>query len=216
MTQVLVLTLLSFVVGGKLGGKEEISVHQLPKEIAYKGVFKGGIRYDDKSGEHIVLITENAYETSTAEFSAFRDGEYVDGTYSNAELFAYHYDVNGSGEAAQTWRVYDFSKECSTDVVARFLDDTFQITDLDDDGVAEIWLVYVYGCRGDVGPLGMKIIMYEGRRKFAMRGEQKIVYAPGDEYGGEYKFDSAFNDARVFRDFAKNLWDSNCKVRMGE
>lgn len=191
-----------------------IKEHQLPKGITYSGTFKGGIQYSDKSGEHIALITENTYTSrSDNNVSAI---DYDD--LANAELFAYHFDVNEDNSVKQTWKVYDFYKECPVDVTAIFLENTFQVTDLDNDGIAEIWLVYIQGCKGDVSPWDMKIIMYQGQHKFAMRGMQKIVLMPSDdsiyELGGEYKFDNAFNSApKVFRDFAERLWESNCEDR---
>jgi hypothetical protein len=171
-------------------------VSQLPKGITYKGEFKDGIRYFDKSGEHIVIITET--------------GEYRRNEYGNdAELFAYNFAVNEDNTIKQIWKVYDFYQECPVDIAANFVENTFQITDLNNDGIAEIWLVYIIGCKGDVSPWDMKIIMYEGNQKFAMRGKQKNV-AEEWIFGGEYKFDSAFdNGAKVFRDFAKKLWNEN-------
>ena len=193
----------------ELINQQPIEEHQLPKGITYSGTFKGAIQYFDKSGEHVTLITENTYSGSVT-------GE----GFANAELYAYHFDVNESNSVTQTWKVYDFYKECPVDVIAEFLENTFQITDLDNNGIAEIWLVYIQGCKGDISPWNMKIIMYQGEQKFAMRGMQKIVYMSDGrthEYGGEYKFDDAFNAAsKVFRDFAEKLWESNCEDRLGE
>jgi len=75
--------------------------------------------------------------------------------------------------------------------------------------------MYETVCHGDVSPSDMKIIMYEGQQKFAMRGENKINYGTGDNgqkmyAGGEYKIDDAFsNGPTVFLEFAKKLWNKN-------
>jgi len=176
-------------------------VSVLPQGIVYQGKFKDGIRYSDNLGEHIVIITETGiyYNKNNEQGNQGND----------AELFAYHFDINKDGSIKQTWRVYDFYKDCPVEIAANFIENAFQITDLDNDGIAEIWLVYIKGCHGDVSPWEMKIIMYEGLQKFAIRGEQKVEV--GDySYGGNYKFDNAFNNSpKVFRDFAIKLWNKN-------
>ena len=64
--------------------------------------------------------------------------------------------------------------------------------------------------RGDVSPVEMKIIMYEGNRKFAMRGHQKIKVSATDYMGGEYKFDNAFiYGPKEFKIFAQKIWREN-------
>ena len=79
-----------------------------------------------------------------------------------------------NNQVIQTWKVYDYIDDCPVDIVASFVKNTFKITDLDNNGVAEIWLMYKTVCHGDVSPSEMKIIMYQGNQKFAMRGENKV------------------------------------------
>lgn len=188
--------------------QQSIDVCNLPKGISYNGTFKEGIKYFDKLGEHIALITENTYYSINGE------------EFSNAELFAYHFDLKDGNNITQTWRVYDFYKECPVEVRAEFLDNTFQITDLDNNGIAEIWLTYIQGCKGDVSPWNMKIIMYQGKQKYAMRGSQRIFYMSDDgiqKYGGGYTFDKAFDNApKAIYDFAEKLWESNCECKLNE
>ncbi len=70
-------------------------------------------------------------------------------------------------------------------------------------------------CHGDVSPLDLKIIMYEGSQKYAMRGENKIAFGTSDDgriryIGGEYSFDVAFgNGPEVFRQQALKIWNRN-------
>ena len=157
-------------------------------------------------GENIVITTETGiYESK--KFKHENDG-------GDAEIFAYHFIVENNN-AKQTWKVYDYISDCPVDIVAEFIDNTFQITDLDNNGVAEIWLMYKTVCHGDVSPSDMKIIMYEGQQKFAIRGENKVMHGIDDDgnemyMGGEYKIDKAFSDGPiVFLDFAKKLWNKN-------
>ena len=56
----------------------------------------------------------------------------------------------------------------------------------------------------------MKIIMYQGQQKYAMRGQNKVKVSDKEFYGGDYKFDNAFLDGpTMFRDFAKKMWNKN-------
>ncbi|HRI34938.1 MAG TPA: hypothetical protein PLD02_14410, partial [Saprospiraceae bacterium] len=128
---------------------------------------------------------------------------------ADAELFTYHYLVKGD-IAFQTWRVYDFISDCPVDIEAKFVKNSFQVTDLNQDGIGEIWILYKIVCHGDVSPCDMKIIMYHGQQKYAMRGQNKVQISDKEFYGGDYKFDKAFNyGPKEFLEFAKKLWDEN-------
>lgn len=116
-----------------------------------------------------------------------------------------------------TWKVYDFIKDCPVDIEASFINNTFKVTDLNNDGVAEVWLMYKTVCHGDVSPCDMKIIMYQGQQKFAIRGQNKVQVSDKEFYGGDYKFDKAFADGpKEFLEFAKNLWTKNIMQKWGE
>jgi hypothetical protein len=173
---------------------------QLPAGIKYAGKLKNAIRWADKSGDNIVVTAET--------------GKYVNPKFSHeeegrdAELFAYHFITGDSLQ--QIWKVYDFIKDCPVDIEAEFLPNTLQVTDLNNDGIGEVWIMYKTVCHGDVSPSDMKIIMYQGKQKFAMRGHNKVKLSEKDYDGGEYKFDDAFIAApAAFREFAIKLWNKN-------
>ncbi len=175
--------------------------NQLPKEITYNGKMKESIRFIDKLGEHLVITTETGIFVNE-KFKHENEG-------CDAELFAYHFDIKGNFYT-QTWKVYDFISDCPVDIAAEFVPNTLQVTDLNQNGIAETWMVYKTVCHGDVSPCNMKVIMYEGSQKYAMRGEDKIVLSETEVYGGEYSFDNAFKNAcDEFREFALNLWNNN-------
>ncbi len=127
---------------------------------------------------------------------------------SNSELHAYGY-VAGGAQSIPVWQMHDFVHACEAGAEAEFSPDSPVITDLDENGLSEIWLTYYVGCRGDVSPIGMKILMYEGGRKYALRGET-FVHADGMDMGGTYRADPAFENAHErFRHFADRLWQRN-------
>lgn len=182
------------VVG--LGEVTNVDLKKLPKEIKYAGKIKNAVKFEDGLGENIVLATEI-------------------GGDENAELYAYRF-VRKGDIYEKAWRVYDFTKDCPFALEASFLKNTFQVGDLDKDGVAEVWLMYKTACRSDVSPATMKIIMYEGQQKFAMRGENRVQDSDSTFFGGKYTYDQAFADGpKVFLEFAKKLWNENIMETWG-
>ena len=186
---------------------QKIDSTQFPGSIKYEGFIKNAVRWKDNLGDNIVITTETGYHINKKFKHEFDNS-------ADAELFAYHYIVSGN-ETKQIWKVYDFIADCPVDLDVSFIKNTFQITDLNHNGVAETWLMYKTACQGGVDPSNVKIIMYEGNQKFAMRGENKVQVGTDDNgkkqfMGGEYKFDENFKKApQVFKDFAQKLWNEN-------
>jgi hypothetical protein len=178
---------------------------EIPQSIKYTGTVVEAIRYTDKWGEHIVITTQTG-ETASKNTS--------DGTYRDAALYAYHYTKQGDS-LKQTWRVYDFIKDCELDILVEFNKNTLEATDIDKDGRAEVWLVYKLACTGDVSPAEMKIIMYSANKKYAMRGTEKVQVGAAEFAGGEYTFDEAFKKAPAsLRQYAMALWKKNRNRRI--
>ncbi|AXB56922.1 M949_RS01915 family surface polysaccharide biosynthesis protein [Flavobacterium fluviale] len=186
---------------------QKIDSTQFPSSIKYEGFVKNAVRWKDKLGDNIVITTETGYHIN-------KKFEHESESSSDAELFAYHFIVSGN-EVKQTWKVYDFIADCPVDIVASFVKNTFQVTDLNNNGIAETWVMYKTACHGDVSPCDMKIIMYEDNKKYAVRGESKVqvgVLDNGEKQfiGGEYKLDENFKKGpKVFREFAQKLWKDN-------
>lgn len=176
-----------------------LNLNEIPTEIKYNGKIKNAISWNDKMGKNIVLTCETGeYENKNSE----NEGR-------NAEIFAYHYIIS-ENLITQNWKIYDYIKDCPVDIEANFIKNTLNITDLNNDGIGEIWIMYKTVCHGDVSPCNMKIIMYQGKQKFAMRGENKVKISKNESIGGNYTFDKAFNEApKSFRNFAINLWNNN-------
>jgi hypothetical protein len=173
----------------------------IPKQIKYISILKKCVQWKDSAGSNIVLLTETGKQNST---TPGNEG------FANAAILARHYLIIGDS-VMLTWKVIDGEEDCPVDITASFLESTFKITDLNNDGIAEVWMMYKTACRSDVSPATMKIIMYEGKTKFAMRGTNRVKEGVGGSYiGGEYVFDDAFKKApESFRKFAADLWQKN-------
>ncbi|AWI25392.1 M949_RS01915 family surface polysaccharide biosynthesis protein [Flavobacterium pallidum] len=193
----LLLLFSPFIFGQAKIITKDIWQKDLPKGFSFSGQFVKGLQWKDAHGDNMLLLTET--------------GIYKSGDNKNAEVFAYHF-LNGAADP--DWKVYDFEKGCPLDVEASFIDRAIAVTDLDGDKTTEIWLVYKMACRGDISPRAMKIVIYEGQQKYAMRGEERLIM--GDQVtGGEYEFDAAFNTLpQKIKDYAVKQWKRYAKWRM--
>src|SRR3954465_11792178 len=118
---------------------KQISLQEIPASLKYKGNFKHGITWSDTSGLHTVIITETGVVDSPP---PAEDGS------GNANLYAYH--LVAKNKIVETiWTMTDGVDNCPVDVEANYINKKIVITDLDKNGIPEIWLVYEIGCHGD-------------------------------------------------------------------
>ena len=179
------LPTLSILLFCSLGAQAQLRVSPLapaavPAALKRSGRVVQALRYTDRTGTYTVLATEVGPRPDPAAQG---------GEGQRADLYAYQYPATG---VAPTWQVHDFVDDCPLDLAAQFVPKGLTITDLDQDGTAEVWLVYRTTCRGDVSPSTQKIIMYEGPRKYAMRGSSRLVLGGGKYDGGTYTLDAAW------------------------
>ena len=128
-----------------------------------------------------------------------------DGTCGR-KIFAYRFLKGADGAARRLWRVYDFEEASEFDLLAAFYMNRVAITDLDKNGTSEVWLPYALGCLSDPSQHPMKIIMYEGTQKYAMRGLSRALGGPAGDGG---TMDAALRSGpAVFRSYAQKLWQS--------
>ena len=172
----------------------------LPKQIKYIGHIINAVKWTDNNGAHYVITTETGkIESKTKEDEGLFD----------AFLYAYHYIVE-NGSTKLVWKIYDFNKECGLDLDFYFNPKMFAVTDLDKNGIAEVWIMYKNSCHGDVSPVPTKIIMYEGTKKYVLRGESRVKVSQSTYVGGNFTLDNNFkNGQSFFRQYAVKLWTKN-------
>ncbi|MFP9115767.1 M949_RS01915 family surface polysaccharide biosynthesis protein [Flavobacterium sp. RHBU_3] len=172
----------------------------LPAEIKFEGKQKEVLKWDDAEGKHLLLLTETGPHTNK-KFKHDSDG-------TDAELFAYHYLYDASSKKyLQTWKVYDYINDCIVDMRVNFVPKAATHTDLNKNGIPEIWVVYQLQCTGDITPPDMKIIMYEGNSKYAVRGNRGLIVDKKVHVKAHHTFDKALNTADpAVKDFANKLW----------
>lgn len=193
-----------------LGARAQLRVSPLapaavPAALPRSGRVVQALRYTDHTGTYTVLATQSGPAPDPTAHTS--DGE-------RADLYAYHYPATGP---APTWQVHDFVADCPLGLQARFRPDGLTVTDLDQDGIAEVWLVYRTVCRDGVSPSDQKIIMYEGPRKYAVRGTTRVATRGGQHNGGTYTLDAAWQAApAAFRQHAAQLWQQHRDERLDE
>jgi hypothetical protein len=204
------LPVLAALLFCSLGAQAQLRVSPLapaavPAALKRSGRVVQALRYTDRTGTYTVLATEIGPRPDPKAQSS--EGQ-------RADLYAYQYPATG---AAPTWQVHDFVNDCPLDLAAQFVPKGLTVTDLDQNGTAEVWLVYRTTCRGDVSPSTQKIIMYEGPRKYAVRGTSRLVLGGGQHDGGAYTFDAAWQAVpAAFRQHAAQLWQQHRDEPMGE
>jgi hypothetical protein len=171
----------------------EYNLRDIPAGIKFTGSMRSGVKWTDKNGENIIVISET--------------DENRKGDFALKELYGYQF-VKVGEVWEQVWKIQDKIKDCEFDVTLEYLNKSISITDLDNDGTAESTFLYALTCRSDVSPAEMKLLMHEGDSKYAIRGV-RTAKIPGEEpYGGEMNIDKSFNNApQEFLVHAKNEWE---------
>jgi hypothetical protein len=178
----------------------KLKERDIPKSMAYQGHIVHAVRWKDRQGEHVVITTETG---------VMKTKSIDENTYKDAELYAYHYLVKGKKHKL-SWKVNDFITECPVDPVVNFVKKSLAVTDLNRDGIGEVWLMYKIACHTDSGPGDMKLVMYESGNKYSMRGKNKVEISTGRFMGGEYTLDPSFQtENSVFKSHAIELWNKN-------
>ncbi len=172
-----------------------VDTKKLPTGVVINGRVIKAERWQDKSGEHLLVLTQ------TKPFNRRKEPD-SEGIYTfDQTLYGYQFDKTGD-VFTQLWQIQDFVKACPLDISCEFLLPSVQLTNLNGDGVAETSFLYRTGCRSDVSPASLKFILHNGLTKYALRGQTVVL---GE--GGNYTADPAFNTAdKRLLVFAKQQW----------
>lgn len=143
---------------------KQLTAADAPKTITYKGEPSEVSQFSDKEGEHLIVVAETGQTKSAGKNSDMQD----------MEMNVYHLRKNGENYT-EVWKAQDYVRNCEFDLVLGIRPESMEVTDLDKDGIAEISFVYYLTCTSDVSPYQMKLLMYEGADKYALRGTAKVM-----------------------------------------
>jgi hypothetical protein len=93
---------------------------------------------------------------------------------------------------------------CELELTARFLSGSVTVTNADEDAQGELTFGYVTRCAGDISPSSMKVLMLEGKQKYALRGESRVNLGT-ETVGGTFKADFKKAPAALL-EHAKKIW----------
>jgi hypothetical protein len=224
------LALLSLLVGSCGGNnqpventdkKEEVKKDTIPSKVEkdtviiestdatfiksnfkFKGTIQEFVKWKDGEGTHIVFTTVTKVtereNTELEEFTRYKD------------LFCYHY-LQKDETFESTWTITDNVSDCPVDITLDFVKKSLHVTDLDKNGIGEVWTMYRSACRGDVSPTTLKLIMYQGDTKYKLEGNSLIVYPEGETDGGDIYSIKGFVKGDAFIDYAKTFWKKYMK-----
>jgi hypothetical protein len=111
-----------------------------------------------------------------------------------------------SNQWKEEWKIWDFVECQKLDIHGEFLTNLTSVTDLNRNNLFETTIVYQTLCTGDMSPKNTKVIMREGRLKYAVRGESLVTLGRNVKYGGVFKTDEALNEVPEFRAFLIQKW----------
>lgn len=140
----------------------QVSAADIPSTIQLNGNFFEGWKWTDSRGENLLITTIIAPYDDKEKNEFGEEGQ-------SAALHAVLYSRN-DGDYRQVWSLSEKVKTCPFDITCEFIKGSISITDLDADGFSETTLLYRQACRSDVSPSVMKLVMYEGDRKYMLKG----------------------------------------------
>jgi hypothetical protein len=162
----------------------------------YKGQIKDGKHWKDKRGENVVIITETGIYWSNV----------IDAT-RGAKLFAYHFIKTTDNSFKEIWKISEVVENCAFDVRCGIFGNSLTVTDLDNDGIAEVGFIIVKGCKAEPGPDEKKLVFYEGKDLYTIKGTTTVIKGT-EKLGGEKVVEKKFEQApEAFLEFANKQWN---------
>lgn len=162
----------------------------------YKGKIKEGRRWKDKRGENFVILTQTGVYWSSV-FDATR----------GARLYAYHFIKTGNNSFKEIWKISEVVSACAWDVRCNFFSNSLTVTDLDSDDIAEVGFALAKGCKSEPGPDEKKVVIYEGKDLYLIKGTTTVVKG-SQKLGGDKEVEKKFDDAPdAFLKFANKQWN---------
>ncbi|WP_375416238.1 M949_RS01915 family surface polysaccharide biosynthesis protein [uncultured Hymenobacter sp.] len=210
-----------------------VALAQVPASLRQPGQLLEAWHWPDANGENLLVVFrgEAAAPPPPAAAASYAFNELTTGAGPayTAQLSVRQY-VRRQGAYAELWRLRDFVTNCPLRLTLRPLPGSTAITDLDHDGRSETTLIYALACRSGPASAGLKLIMREGKAKYALRGatvrpEPPAAAGPGPptdpcclnelspaqrrlgEPGGYYQTEAGFRGAPpAFLPFARQHW----------
>ncbi|MFN3487505.1 MAG: M949_RS01915 family surface polysaccharide biosynthesis protein [Emticicia sp.] len=125
--------------------------------------------------------------------------------WASKAILVQHYIEKSNKELVLLRQITDKEDHCEFDNDLQFLTESLTISDLDKNKYAEITFLYKVGCRSDVSPITLKLMVIENGNKAAIRGK---TLPRGFDFPKEKVADGYFNKLpKPIQDQANKLWN---------
>jgi len=152
------------------------------------------VSWQDGRGDNVAVFSQDTKE------KARKDGERLVSKALYITIFS-----GKDGKLKKVREVKELANACLFDLTNEVRETSVGVTDLDSDGIGELTFVYVTGCRSDVSPQGMKLLVLEGADKHILRGSTQVNTGP-EKVGGEFKAEFGKKAPAAFLDHASKVW----------
>ncbi|RMG71350.1 MAG: hypothetical protein D6722_06990 [Bacteroidetes bacterium] len=163
--------------------------------MTYVGTLVHGLAWTDGQGEQVAIFSREMEE---------EEGEFFS---SSVTLHVYHYRLTPAG-VSLVREVKDFTLDCEFDNMAAFVPEAMGLTDLDQDGEAELTFAYYLGCTSDVSPLPFKLLLLESGSKYIIRGD---VVPPMMGESSQVPDPAFAAGPAIFLEHAQQLWNKTAR-----
>lgn len=153
----------------------------------------------------------NTFSVRIDEIASTQQNRFSDDSVNAIELETCHW-VENRGERRLLRRLFDYVQACPVDFKLVFVEESFKITDLDQDGISELSFLYLKACRGDVSPATAKFMLLTNGEKYPIRGTAVMEYLPETHRGtyggnGAYVLGEEFEQGgSAYKQFALEQW----------
>jgi hypothetical protein len=152
------------------------------------------VSWQDGRGDNVAIFSQETKE------KARKDGERLLSKSLYVTVFA-----GKDGKMKRVREVRELANACLFDLTNEVRETSVGVTDLDGDGIGELTFAYVTGCRSDVSPLGMKLLVLEGADKHILRGTTRVNTGQ-EAVGGEFKAELGKRAPASFLEHASKVW----------
>lgn len=160
---------------------------EFPSELP-NGHVDGGIAFIDSAGVNYVVFTLDAPLTR----------EHIRRTTLHIK-----HVVDDNGVTREVRSYVERIDDCDFDVIVKPYYGEWSITDVNNNGIAEVSFAYTADCVADISPFAHKALITEAGEKYALRGFTFRQYPDGFSEGGSYKADTM---PPLFLKKVKKVW----------
>lgn len=155
-----------------------IGYNDIPRDVFFRGILVECLEFDDANGHNLLILTQTGMfpvSTKNAEGVYEKQGD-------NAEIYAYLYTRQEQQTAyTLTWSVFEEQGCNDFDLYIGFTKKSLSVTDLNNDGKAEISFQLTQACRSDVSPSDRHLYFLQPGQKVVYSGQTEIEGIPSEK-----------------------------------